>query len=134
MVFTRFVEVGRVVFVNYGPEEGKLAVIVDVVDINTALIIGPTTGVDKQVMPFKRLSLTEYVLPIKRNASSATVGKAFDSEGILAKWEATAFGKRQVARLRRAKLNDFERFQVMVHQKAISLGIRQELKKGKKSK
>ena len=30
--FRRFVQVGRVVLVNYGPDEGKLAVIVDVVD------------------------------------------------------------------------------------------------------
>ena len=82
MVFTRFVEIGRVVFVNYGPEEGKLAVIVDVVDINTALIDGPSTGVEKQVMPFKRISLTEYVLKIKRNAKSANIAKVFDSEGI----------------------------------------------------
>ena len=110
MVFTRFVEIGRVVFINYGPEEGKLAVIVDIIDINTALVVGPSTGVEKQTIPFKRISLTEYVVPIKRNQSSANVGKVFDSEGIQAKWEQTTFGKRQVARLRRAKLNDFERF------------------------
>ena len=131
MVFTRFVEIGRVVFVNYGPEEGKLAVIVDVVDINTALIDGPSTGVEKQVMPFKRISLTEYVLKIKRNAKSANIAKVFDSEGIQAKWEASEFGKKNVNRLRRAKLNDFERFQVMVHKKAVSLGVRQAMKKSK---
>ena len=67
MVFTRFVEIGRVVFINYGPEEGKLAVIVDIIDINTALVDGPSSGVEKQTMPFKRISLTEYVLAIKRN-------------------------------------------------------------------
>lgn len=32
--FTRFVEIGRVVLVCYGPFEGKLAVIIDVVDQN----------------------------------------------------------------------------------------------------
>ena len=30
--FTRFVEVGRVVLINYGPDAGKLATIIDVVD------------------------------------------------------------------------------------------------------
>ena len=30
MVFRRFVEVGRVIVINYGPLTGKLAVIVDV--------------------------------------------------------------------------------------------------------
>merc|ERR1719264_2363279 len=34
-------------------------------------------------MPFKRLSLTEYVLPIKRNASSATVSKALTQKALL---------------------------------------------------
>lgn len=32
--FTRFVEIGRVALVNYGPDEGKLAVIIDVLDQN----------------------------------------------------------------------------------------------------
>ena len=31
-MFTRFVEVGRVVLINYGPDNGKLATIIDVVD------------------------------------------------------------------------------------------------------
>eukprot|EP00981_Chlorochromonas_danica_P011306 scaffold3867_cov150-Ochromonas_danica.AAC.8 len=30
--FTRFVEVGRVVLINYGPDAGKIATVVDVVD------------------------------------------------------------------------------------------------------
>lgn len=52
-LFTRFVEVGRVVLINYGPDNGKLATIIDVVDQNkvrtpcllcchaAAIIIGP---------------------------------------------------------------------------------------------
>jgi large subunit ribosomal protein L14e len=124
MVFTRFVEVGRVCFVNFGPEEGKLCVIVDVVDFNSALVDGPTTGVEKQIMPFKRLSLTEYVIPIKRNQKSANVGKVFDAEGIQAKWEESSFGKRRLARLRRATLTDFERFQVMMQKKQMGLKLR----------
>jgi hypothetical protein len=31
-VFTRFVEIGRVALINYGPLEGKLCTIIDVVD------------------------------------------------------------------------------------------------------
>jgi large subunit ribosomal protein L14e len=30
--FTRFVEVGRVVLINYGEDAGKLATVIDVVD------------------------------------------------------------------------------------------------------
>jgi ribosomal protein L14E/L6E/L27E len=33
-LYNRFVQIGRVVVVNYGPETGKLATIVDVVDQN----------------------------------------------------------------------------------------------------
>lgn len=32
--FTRFVEIGRVALINYGPDEGKLCTIIDVVDGN----------------------------------------------------------------------------------------------------
>lgn len=34
MPFTRYVEIGRVALINYGPEYGKLVVISDVVDQN----------------------------------------------------------------------------------------------------
>jgi large subunit ribosomal protein L14e len=32
MGFTRFVEVGRVALINYGPDAGKLCVILEIVD------------------------------------------------------------------------------------------------------
>lgn len=34
MPFSRYVEIGRVALINYGPETGKLVVITDVVDAN----------------------------------------------------------------------------------------------------
>lgn len=34
MPFSRFVEIGRIAMINYGPEVGKLVAIVDVVDQN----------------------------------------------------------------------------------------------------
>lgn len=42
-LFTRFVEIGRVVLVNYGPDSGKLATVIDVVDGNKVRHL-PTTG------------------------------------------------------------------------------------------
>ena len=33
MTFTRFVEVGRVALINYGPDMNKLCTIIDVVEI-----------------------------------------------------------------------------------------------------
>ena len=129
---TRYVEIGRVVYINYGPELGKLAVIVDVVDGKRALVDCRSTGVLRQQMPFARLSLTEFVLPIKRNQKSAAVAQVFDAEGIVAKWNETTAGKRIAARLRRAELTDFDRFKLMVAQKKKSLAVKQQLKKMKK--
>lgn len=42
--FTRFVSVGRVVLINYGPDAGKIATIIDVVDENKALVDGPSAS------------------------------------------------------------------------------------------
>lgn len=134
MVGTRFVEIGRVVFINYGPDTGKLAVIVDVVDYNRVIVDGPSTGVARQQLPLKRASLTEFVLPIKRNQTGKNIAAAYASEKIDEKWAQTSTGKTLASRLRKASLTDFERFKLMVTQKKKSLLIRQELRKLKKSK
>ena len=65
--YTRFVEIGRVCLINYGPDEGKLCMIIDVVDQNKALVDGPMTGVVRQMMPFKRLSLTDIYVKVRRS-------------------------------------------------------------------
>jgi large subunit ribosomal protein L14e len=129
MAQTRFVEIGRVALVNFGPEQGKLCVIVDVVDSKRAYVDGPTTGVHRQQMPFVRLSLTEFVLPIKRNQSSANVAKIFDHEEIVKKWNQSRAGHLHSNQVRRANLTDFERFKLMVAQKKKSLSLKRELKK-----
>jgi large subunit ribosomal protein L14e len=49
MPFKKFVEIGRVAYVNSGPEAGKIAAIVNVIDQNRVLIDGPTSGVRRQV-------------------------------------------------------------------------------------
>lgn len=129
MAHARFVEIGRVVFINFGPEQGKLAVIVDVVDAKRALVDGPTTGVLRQQMPFSRVSLTEYVVPVKRNQKTSSVAKIFDQEDIVKKWNNSVSGKHIETRLRRANLTDFERFKLMVAQKKKSLAVKRELRK-----
>merc|ERR1711908_74443 len=63
---TRFVENGRVVLVNFGPDAGKLAVVVDVVDSQRCLIVGPSTDVARQMIGYKRLSLTDIKVDIGR--------------------------------------------------------------------
>lgn len=129
MVQSRFVEIGRVAYVNYGPEQGKLCTIIDVIDGRRALVDGTSTGVLRQQIPFARLSLTEFVIPVKRNQSSANVTKIFAENEIIKKWEASTAGRSEASKLRRANLTDLERFQLLVSQKKKSLLVRQEVKK-----
>lgn len=73
-------EVGRVVLINYGPDAGKLATIIDVVDAKRVLIDGPQsiTGIHRQVYPLKRLSLTDIVISkLPRNATQKNIVKAW---------------------------------------------------------
>ncbi len=105
--------------VNFGPNEGKLATIVNVVDQNTVLVDGPfeVTGVRRHVINLKWLSLTPLLVNIKFNARSGTVAKALAADNTIAKWNESSWAKRIAAKKRRASLNDFERFSAMVLRK-----------------
>ena len=79
MTFTRFVEVGRVALINYGPDLNKLCTIIDVVDQNRVLVDGPTrvTGVSRQILSLKRCALTDFKVKIGRNARQKSLEKAW---------------------------------------------------------
>ncbi|CAM9519576.1 unnamed protein product [Ascophyllum nodosum] len=126
--FKRFVEIGRVALISYGPHEGKLAVIIDVVDNNKALVDGPDTGVPRQMIPFKRLALTDFTLPIQRNARAGTISKAAKAEDLMAKWEASSWAKKKARKAKRARMTDFDRFKVMVARKEKSKIIAEKVK------
>ncbi|CAM9774709.1 unnamed protein product, partial [Choristocarpus tenellus] len=115
--FTRFVEIGRVVLINYGPYQGKLAIIIDVVDSNKALVDGPLTGVPRQMIPFKRMALTDFTIKIQRNARHGTIIKACKEADLLKKWEATSWAKKKSCKVKRATMTDFDRFKVMIARK-----------------
>ena len=74
-VFKRFVEIGRVVLISYGPDAGKLATIVDVIDANRVLLDGPEklTGVHRHEINIKRITLTDYKVAAKHNATHKCV-------------------------------------------------------------
>ncbi|KAJ1993854.1 hypothetical protein H4R33_000490 [Dimargaris cristalligena] len=112
--FKRVVESGRVVLVNFGPDAGKLAVIVDIIDHNRALIDGPTTGVQRQEFSLRRLILTKLVVKdLPRTAGSTFLAKRITEQEIEKKWTETATAKRLEQRKVRANLNDFERFKLI---------------------
>ncbi|EDV25533.1 60S ribosomal protein L14 [Trichoplax sp. H2] len=134
MVFTRFVEIGRVVLVNTGPDAGKLCVIVDVIDQRRALVDGPSTNVKRQAMNFSNMSLTTFVLPkLAHSVHSKKVRQAFDSEKILEKWNETAWAKKLRTRTVRRNLTDFDRFKVKRAKQKKARLINGEVKKRRRA-
>ena len=116
-LYTRFAEIGRVVLISYGPDAGKQATIVDIVDHNTALVdgAGAPAGSRRAVVNFKWLSLTDLkVDKLPRNARAATLVKAWKEQGLAAKWAASSWGKRLAKKAAKAELTDFGRFKAKV--------------------
>lgn len=67
--------------INYGPDANKLCTVIDVVDSKRVLVDGPQsiTGIHRQVIAMKRLSLTDVVVArLPRNASQKNLTKAWD--------------------------------------------------------
>ncbi|KAI0211066.1 60S ribosomal protein L14, partial [Lamellibrachia satsuma] len=92
--FNRFVEIGRVAYVAFGPDEGKLVVIVDVIDQNRALVDGPRSGVGRKSMNFKQMHLTKFVVNIPPGARTGTLIKAWEKQEMTKKWEETTWAKK----------------------------------------
>ncbi|XP_069816488.1 large ribosomal subunit protein eL14 [Dendropsophus ebraccatus] len=129
MVFKRYVQIGRVAYVSFGPHAGKLVAIVDVIDQNRALVDGPCTGVRRQAMPFKCMQLTDFVLKFPHSARQKYVRVAWEKAKINDKWTETSWAKRIDARQRKAKMTDFDRYKVMKAKKMRNKIIRHEMKK-----
>ncbi|KAG0777484.1 hypothetical protein G6F22_011843 [Rhizopus arrhizus] len=111
--FKRQVEVGRVVLINHGADAGKLAVIIDIIDHNRALIDGPTTGVARQAFPYRRLVLTPIVLKkLPRSVGQSALKKALEKSDVVAAWNKTAWAKKIEQRKIRTSLSDFDRFKL----------------------
>jgi len=134
MGFTRFVETGRVVLINYGPDAGKLATIVDILDAKRVLIDGPqtATGVHRQLILLKRVALTDIVVTgLGKNCRQKFLVKAWEAQGVQAKWNATAWATKIANKGKRAALSDFGRFKVMVAKKQRSAAVSEALAKMK---
>ncbi|KAF9056998.1 translation protein SH3-like domain-containing protein [Panaeolus papilionaceus] len=128
--FKRFVEVGRVILIKSGPAAGKIAVIVEIIDQNRAIIDGPTTDVPRQSFPFKHVTLTPFKLAaLPRAAGSSTVKKYLEKEGVVEKWNQSTWAQKRVAVEKRRSLNDFARFNVLLLQKQRRDVVRKALAK-----
>ena len=113
MVFTKFVEIGRVIIINYGPFAGKLAVIVDVLTTTKVVIQGLKGGVRRQELSLRRVTLTDDKINIKRGAKREEVFKAIEEYKLEEKYKKSNIAKKLALREKRANLTDFDRFKVM---------------------
>jgi large subunit ribosomal protein L14e len=84
-----------------------------------AIIDGPTTSVPRQSYPYRHLTLTPLTLTkLPRGASASVIKKHLAKEGTVEKWERSSWAQKRAAMEKRRKLNDFERFTVMLAKKA----------------
>mmetsp|Transcript_8284 Transcript_8284/g.14663 ORF Transcript_8284/g.14663 Transcript_8284/m.14663 type:complete len:133 (+) Transcript_8284:110-508(+) len=127
MVFTRFVEVGRVAVVNYGKLKDSLVVIVNVVDQNRVQIDGPTTGVARQLIKNTRLTLTDIVIKVPFNVKQKELKKAIAEANVEEQFKASSLGKLIAQRNARHSMNDFDRFKVMVAKRVRNKAIKKKL-------
>ena len=111
-----FVEAGRVCFINFGEDYGKLVVIVDLVNSKTVLVDG-MSAFPRVMYPLKRLTLTRLRLPILRGARTGTVVKAAKAFDLTNKWNASPAFKKMDRFSRRANMTDMDRFRVMIARK-----------------
>ncbi|KZT07909.1 60S ribosomal protein L14 [Laetiporus sulphureus 93-53] len=128
--FKRFVEVGRVVLLNSGPQAGQIAVIAEIIDHNRAIIDGPTTGVPRQAFPYRYVTLTPFVLTkLPHAAGSGVIRKQLEKEGTVERWNKSSWAQKRAAIEKRRSLNDFERFSVMLAKKSRRDTVRKAIKK-----
>ena len=118
MTYTKFVQIGRVAYVAYGPEEKKLVAVVDIVDQNRVLVDGPNFR--RQVLNLKTLYLTKYYIRIQHGARAASVKKAWEKAEIDKKWSESSWAKRLAAKVKRTAMTDFDRFKLMKAKQARS--------------
>ncbi|KAH9626450.1 hypothetical protein KSS87_004952 [Heliosperma pusillum] len=112
MPFKRYVEVGRVALVNYGKDYGRLVVIVDVIDQNRVLVDAP--DMVRGQMNLKRLSLTDITVQIEKVPKKSTLIAAMETADVKNKWENSSWGRKLIVQKKRAALNDFDRFKIML--------------------
>ena len=127
MTYQNFVEIGRVAYVHFGGERGKLVVILDVLNENRVLIENPLQGVVRQIIPVKRLSLTRFKVPIVRAPRTGSLRAALEKFDLNGKWAATSTAKKIALRAQRARLTDFERFKAVVHKRRLAHSLKKHV-------
>lgn len=132
-------EVGRVVlFSKPSPYEGRIAVIVEIIDHKRVLVDGPSEvegkSVPRHAAALSNLALTPVLLEkLPRAIGNGPLKKKWEEAEIEKKWEETQYAKNRGKSAKRRTLNDFERFKVMRLRKQVRYEERKALAKIKAS-
>jgi large subunit ribosomal protein L14e len=110
MPYKRFVEVGRLALVSFGPLANQIAVVVDIVDGSRVFIDLPVSEAARQLISVKRLKLTDILVPFPRGAAPDVVAQALADADALKKWSATKWAEHLTTAQAKANLTDFQRF------------------------
>merc|ERR1712113_515085 len=124
------VEPGRLALMAYGPCEGKMCTIVDIVDQKRVIVDGPEelTGVRRHMMPVKRLSLTDFKAAIPRGARQKTLATALEKDGVMSQWAESPWAKKLKAKEARRSMTDFDRFKLYQAKKKRAKAVKKTLK------
>ncbi|KAL0208827.1 hypothetical protein P9112_011414 [Eukaryota sp. TZLM1-RC] len=121
-LYSRFIEIGRIVLVNFGEYNGKLAVVTDVLDGNRVIVEGVAADSQMVRQPFslKRVALTDFKVKIPRGIRSSLLRKRLEDAEIEKKFNESSRGKKLAKRVSRAQATDFDRFKVMIAKKTLN--------------
>lgn len=127
-------ELGRVVYINYGPLAGNPAVVVDIVHGSKVVIDGPGLNIDRQVISTKRLELTKFRLSsFTKGDKREALRQKIEQFDLKKRFESCGVGKRIVKQKKRAELGDFDRFRVMVLRRRLAKAVRTHVNKNRKA-
>ncbi|MCL7030565.1 hypothetical protein MKW94_025211 [Papaver nudicaule] len=89
-----------------------LTLMILVIDQHRALVDAP--DMEKSQMNFKRLSLTDIKIDIGRIPKNKVLIDAMEAADVKKNWESSSWGRKLIVQKKRASLNDFDRFKVML--------------------
>eukprot|EP00032_Breviata_anathema_P000330 JZ548893.1.p2 GENE.JZ548893.1~~JZ548893.1.p2 ORF type:complete len:134 (+),score=50.49 JZ548893.1:24-425(+) len=128
----RTLQIGRVCLMNFGPLAGKLFTVVNILDQNRVLGVGPE--VPRDVYNVKQFNLTDLACEHPLDCRDKIALAAWKKANIDEAWNKTEWARKIARRKLRASLNDFDRFKVMLLRKERSYLLRHVNKPAKKTK
>merc|ERR1711957_410393 len=107
-----------------------------IVDQKKVVVDGPkdVTGVERHMMPVRRLSLTDFKCKLARGGREKSLRTALQKDDIMKKWSETSWAKKLAAKAHRASMTDFERFKLAAARTRRSKAVKKSSLKSTKKK